>query len=321
MIVLPGDPRQPRVAVISDKQLGDVMLLEPMARLLAERSGAPVAMHVNPALRPLVELMPSACWAAKPGHVYEESWTTSWRSRAVLSTWRFPARHRKLLVNQKKHLRWWYRLLFNEMVKVPSPGEYWASYFWRAVGGDPVQFTPPRLDQAPPEWRHPDLPQRPFILINPTAAWPSKFWEAESWARVREALVPDREDIPWVMTGGGSEPERAHCARIAAAAGGRFVDLSGRTSLREYLHALCSARLVLCVDGSASHLAQAWNVPAVTLFGPVYPKRWHLPTPRHRAISAFDQVKDRTRTCADVSPELFLKTCESLLAEQPGILD
>lgn len=46
--------------------------------------------------------------------------------------------------------------------------------------------------------------------------------------------------------------------------------------------------MVLCIDGAASHLAQAFGVPTVTIFGPTHPGKWHWPTPRHRVLSARD---------------------------------
>lgn len=51
-----------RIALVSSKQLGDVTLLEPMIRLLAEKSGNKVALFVKEAFQPLVELMPHAIW-------------------------------------------------------------------------------------------------------------------------------------------------------------------------------------------------------------------------------------------------------------------
>ena len=60
---------------------------------------------------------------------------------------RLPSRRRCLLVNQARHVRWWYRLLFREVRIEPIGREYWAQYFWRALGGEPEAFTPPRLAQ------------------------------------------------------------------------------------------------------------------------------------------------------------------------------
>lgn len=291
-------------ALVSDKQLGDVTLLEPAARLLAARSGQPCALHVNPAFRPLVDLMPHALWGPQTGTA-AVSWTTSWSTRAVWMSLRAAARKRCLLVNQQRHLRAWFPLLFREIKVEPIRREYWAHYFWRALGGAEAEFRSPRLNTPPEEWRHPRLPEGPFVLINPTAAWPSKFWSPESWARLAATGLAGGQ--PWVMTGGGSPAEREHCARITAQAPAGLVDLAGQTTLREYLHALSRARLVICVDGSASHLAQAFDVPVLTLFGPVFPPKWHWPTPRHRALSAFDFSTEKLPPASAVPVEAVLE--------------
>lgn len=306
-----------RTAIISDKQLGDVTLLEPATRLLAAQSGLPAALHVKGSFRPLVELMPDAVWGPDLNERCSRAWATSWSSRVAMQAWRIRAQKRCLLVNQKRHLRWWYRLVFHHIQVTPlRGGEYWAHYFWRALGGAPEAFRSPTLRQPPESWRHPQLPERPYVLINPTAAWPTKFWNAESWARV---IASAGIQLPWVMTGGGSPIEREHCAAVAAAAPPGLVNLAGETTLKQYLHALSRARLVLCVDGSSSHLAQAFDVPAITLFGPVYEVKWTWPTPRHRALSAYRLSDVRPATTANISVEATLAELAALLAEFPEI--
>lgn len=309
-------PVDATAAILSDKQLGDVLLLEPLSRLLARRSSGSVAMHVNPAFAPMVEMMPHAYPAGKDRVSHAELWTANWSSRAVLRSLGVRARQRHLFISQPGKLRWWYRLIFNRIVEVHTAGEYWAHYFWRAAGGNLDEFAPPQLLPPPDDWRHPDLPDGPYTLLNPTAAWPSKFWQPEKWAQVVEALKAEEVE-QWVMTGGPSEVERAHCADIAARLGGRVVDLSGRTSMRQYLHTVSRARLVLCVDGSASHLAQAWSVPTVTLFGHVFPLRWHWPSPRHVAISAFEHTSVQPPSTAHVPPETMIAACAKLVRQVP----
>jgi ADP-heptose:LPS heptosyltransferase len=267
----------------------------------------------------MVELMPHACVPGAEDGTYLESWTANWSSRAAMRSLRLKSRRKHLFLSQPKNNRWWYRFIFDELVAVHTPGEYWAHYFWRAAGGDLAQFAPPELQRPPDDWRHTGLPEAPYILINPTAAWPSKYWQSASWVEVVKALST-RGVRNWVLTGGGSEAERAHCHDIASRLGTQVTDISGRTSMREYIHALSRARMVLCVDGSASHIAQAMSVPVVTLFGHVFPLRWHWPTPRHRAVSAFDCTQERPPSTAHVTPEVFLQTCESLIADEPGIL-
>jgi ADP-heptose:LPS heptosyltransferase len=309
-------PAPHHLALISDKQLGDVTLLEPACRLLAQRSGQAVAMHVKAAFQPLVQLMPHACWGPEQTQRPDVSWTTSWSSRVVKQSWQVRARQRHLLVNQPRHLRWWYRLFFHQRHIHPITNEYWAAYFWRVLGGDPQQFSSPQLDLPPDDWRHPDLPSEPYILINPTAAWPIKYWLADRWAELLRTTTALRGNTQWVMTGGDSEPERQHCTQIRQALPPEllFTDLSGRTSLRGYLHAISRAQLVLCVDGSASHLAQAFGVPTLTLFGPVHPVKWHWPTPQHLALSAHALTPERPSSSEQIRVEAVMRSLQSFLA-------
>lgn len=311
--------KQGRFAIVSDKQLGDVTLLEPTTRLLAERSGQSTALFVNEAFRPLVELMPEATWGPDLKERFGCLWATSWSSRVVMRGWKVRARLRCLLVNQERHIRWWYRLLYSQVQITSIRDEYWSHYFWRALGGEKEAFRSPQLRQPPESWRHPELPEGPFVLINPTAAWPSKYWQPESWVQLMQAETPIK-NLPWVMTGGGSAVEREHCAAIASVAPAGLLDLAGRTSLKQYLHALSRASLVLCVDGAASHLAQAFGVPAITLFGPVYPAKWHWPTPKHRSLSAFFLSEARPLLTSTITPEKVVSEVNNLLREFPEII-
>jgi ADP-heptose:LPS heptosyltransferase len=274
------------MAIISDKQLGDVTLLEPAVRRLAARSGRPCALFVNEAFRPLIELMPHACWGPEAKGKFEESWTMSWSSRAALRAWRLPARRRVLVASKQKHVCWWHRLVFQQIIAEPPGPEYWARYFWSLAGQDSQEvFEPPQLRQPPEQWRSALLPEAPYLVVNPTAAWTRKFWPAESW---RQLILQVMEITPLkvAVTGGGSEKEREHCAAITADMPEQVVNLCGRTNIREFLHVLSRAQAVLCIDGAASHLAQAMGVASVTLFGPTHDGKWHWPTPRHLCLAA-----------------------------------
>lgn len=272
-------------AIVSDKQLGDVLLLQSSACYLALQTGKPTALHVREGFRPLIELMPGCTSGAAAPGPYDAVWCTSWSSKAVWQAFKLKTGKRRLLVNKPRHLRWWYRLVFHEIRMEPPSAEYWARYFWRAVSGLPEeQFTPPQLKTPPAEWRHPELPDDGFIVINPTAAWERKFWSVEQWAEIIRRLSKESAK-PIVIAGGGSDREKAHCQAIAEAGGTPVLNLAGRTSLQQYLHLLSVASRVLCIDGAASHLAQAFGVPTVTVFGPTHEGKWHWQTPQHRALA------------------------------------
>lgn len=306
------------IAVISDKQLGDITLLEPLTRLLAARSGQQCALYVKDAFRPLVELMPQATWGPDLKVRHDELWATSWSSRNVMNAFKVRAKQRRLLVNHVTRPRWWYRFIFSKIkVEEIQLQEYWGHYYWRVFGGEDAAFGGSKLNLPPDDWRHPDLPSSPYLLINPTAAWPNKFWTSERWSELMKSSVA--AGIPWVMTGGGSEVEKAHCAAITAAAPPGLVNLAGITSLKQYIHALSRARAVVCVDGSASHLAQAFGVPTVVIFGPVAPGKWHWTTPRNRAISAFNFSSARLPATSEVPASAVIETLQSLIADHSTI--
>lgn len=89
--------------------------------------------------------------------------------------------------------------------------------------------------------------------------------------------------------------------------------LAGATSLREFLWLCASARLVVTVDGAASHLASAFGVPALTLFGPTPVVHWHRPSPRSVALVA-DASRDGKRRLRNLPPAPVLHAVRELMA-------
>jgi len=125
------------------------------------------------------------------------------------------------------------------------------------------------------------------LLLSPTAAWRSKGYPAARWAEVLHALAAQGVG-PLILVGGGEPWQQEHCAEIRAQAPAGLVDVAGRTTLREYLHLISRAHLVLSVDGSASHLAQAFGRATLTLFGPTVARWWHCPTPQNVRLDGAD---------------------------------
>lgn len=274
-------------ALVTDKQLGDTLMLQPAAAFLARQQGCPTALWVREAFEPLVSLMPDCTWGPHSPGPYAQVWCTSWGSRALLRAWRLPTRRRLLLINKPRHRRWWHRLAVHETVMQTAGAQYWARYFWRMVGGEQgADFVSPQLKAPPSSWAHAELTSQPYMLVNPTAAWPHKYATASHWQACLRALAPRLGPVRVILSGGGSPPEVAHAAEIVAGCDTPVVNAVGRTSLREYLHLLSGASMVLAVDGAASHLAQAFGVPALTLFGPTHEGKWHWPTTRHRCLAA-----------------------------------
>jgi ADP-heptose:LPS heptosyltransferase len=123
------------------------------------------------------------------------------------------------------------------------------------------------------------------VIIHPGAASGARRWPAGRWAEVARALQTVTRH-PVVLT--GTMSERAVARRIAGMAGLRpEAVLAGRTDLGGLAALAADAALVLSGDTGMAHLAAAFARPAVTLAGPVPPRRWGPPPrPWHRVLWA-----------------------------------
>ncbi|MGZ4835220.1 MAG: glycosyltransferase family 9 protein [Terriglobales bacterium] len=106
-----------------------------------------------------------------------------------------------------------------------------------------------------------------FVLINPGAGWGAKCWPAERYAEVARALA--RHGLRAIVNYGPGEEQLA--GDVARASEGVAIALS--PPLSELV--AFSRRARLCVGGDTGpvHLAAAFGVPVVALFGPTDPAR------------------------------------------------
>jgi ADP-heptose:LPS heptosyltransferase len=126
------------------------------------------------------------------------------------------------------------------------------------------------------------------IVVHPGAAAPGRRWPAARFARVIEVLLDAGHRV--VLT--GSPAERTLCGRIHELVtepvpdrARQLLDLSGKTDLEQLCALVGSGQALLSNDTGVSHLATAFGVASVTLFGPTSPAVWGPPEhPRHRAI-------------------------------------
>jgi heptosyltransferase II len=101
-----------------------------------------------------------------------------------------------------------------------------------------------------------------YFVFAPGAEYgPAKRWPASHFAGLAKSL-----HIPVVLL--GSPKEAALCEEIAGAAGpGRCLDLAGKTQLTDAFALIAGARAVISNDSGLMHVAAAFGVPQVALFG------------------------------------------------------
>jgi heptosyltransferase-2 len=125
-----------------------------------------------------------------------------------------------------------------------------------------LQLDPVRVDAALAGMR---LQRQAFYVFAPGAEYGS----AKRWPARHFAVLAGQLGLPVVLL--GSIKESAVCAEIAqtvnAARPGHCLDWSGRTSLDHALAAISAAKALVSNDSGLMHVAAAFGVPQVALFG------------------------------------------------------
>ncbi|MDQ0680334.1 ADP-heptose:LPS heptosyltransferase [Arthrobacter pascens] len=119
-------------------------------------------------------------------------------------------------------------------------------------------------------------------VVHVGAAFPSRLWPAERFARVARQLSSRGHQV--VFT--GSAQERGRAVEVCRLAGLPEVSvLAGELELQAFAACIAGARLVISADTGAAHLASAYARPSIVLFGPVAPERWGPPPGPHLVLT------------------------------------
>ena len=162
------------------------------------------------------------------------------------------------------------RLLLTRAVPVPprNPVRLHQRYYYldlvTALGG-PDDDTMPELRK---ETSAQVAGSRPIVAICPGAEYgPAKRWPIAGFLTVAKHFLA-KHNAKIVLLGAEVDAPLAHeFAQQLPEAENR----AGKTSLAEFMAALASARLALCNDSGAMHVASALGVPTVAIFGSTEP--------------------------------------------------
>lgn len=145
---------------------------------------------------------------------------------------------------------------------------------WHGIPADPADFllARPAIGSVLPG----------AAVVHPGAAYPSRHWPVERFARVARALADAGHEV--VLTGSAGERERALTVAAAAGLGAESV-AAGRLALQGFAALVADARCVVSADTGAAHLASAYRVPSVVLFGPAPVESWGPPEGPHVVLT------------------------------------
>ena len=140
-----------------------------------------------------------------------------------------------------------------------------------------LHITDDEISAALPHW---GLQRGGYLVFAPGAEFgPAKRWPARHFAALAAQL-----DVPVVLLGSGKEA--ALCDKIAAPANavrpGQCLNLAGKTTLPQALALIAASRSVVSNDSGLMHVAAAFGVPQVAVFGSSSPL--HTPPLSPKAV-------------------------------------
>jgi heptosyltransferase-2 len=170
-----------------------------------------------------------------------------------------------------------------------------------ALGANPEPLpptlfvTPDEIEAAKKKFGLGEI-RRPIFGLNPGAEYgPAKRWPVEKFiAAARE--IQNRTNCTWLIFGREADAASQRTAGILSAeqnfrqdAGSTFLNLAGKTSLRELMALLKICRVLLTNDTGPMHVAAALGTPVVVPFGSTSPELTGPGLPgdsRHRLLKS-----------------------------------
>jgi heptosyltransferase-2 len=155
---------------------------------------------------------------------------------------------------------------------------------------DELRLFAPNKHELSPEIQAELPPPGSYALIVPGSAWETKRWSAAGYHQVAAYLV--KKGLQVVLIGSADEAEV--CREVAGEL--TVKNLAGRSDLETALYLTRHAKIMICNDSMALHMASACKTPTVAVFCATVPEFGFGPW-RNRALAV--EKKDlECRPCA-----------------------
>ena len=319
-----------RSLVIAPQWIGDAVMSEPLLGRLAAR-GEQLSVAALPWVAPVYRAMPQVREVIELPFAHGRlDWSARRRIAATLrdrfdSAYVLPNSIKAALIpwfagipqriGYRGEGRWG---LLNR--RLPNPaGRPPMVAFYAALAGEPL-----RGDERP------QLAFDPAVIgaaarragVEPGAYWafapgaeygPAKCWPAGHYAELARRLH-ERDGLPVLLLGSGKEAALAR--EIAGAAPGACRVMAGETSLLDAMALIAGARGLVSNDSGLMHVAAAFGLPQVAVFGSTSPEHTPPLNPRARVLWLKDELKLDCMPCFERQCRFGHYRCLSEVAPQ-----
>ncbi len=167
------------------------------------------------------------------------------------------------------------------------------------------------------------LTSKNYIAVAPGSKWETKRWTREGFAEVIDRLSKDTQ----VVLIGGAE-DKGFTEEILSLTKTTPINLVGKTSLRESFSVIRHAKALISNDSAPVHMAVAFNVPVVDIYGPTttdlgfFPYRNGIVVEikdldcRPCGLHGHQTCPKKTHECMKlISPDMVLNSLNKILKE------
>lgn len=273
------------------KQLGDLVLTQPLLTRLSDQSGSKVGVICRPKFAPLIQLMKGDLDLIRLGGPWiscNKLVCADLGSRAASRSVFVRSKEKFALCRKREKLGTWHKIGGFRHLIPAGPDMYRAHWLEKSITGtvnDPDMG--PGLIKPPLDW-HKSMFEGADVILHLTAAWKRKYWPNEHWVKLIHLLkVNGFRKI--LISGGASECEQSVVKEVVGMARSREVSSVGELNLKQFIALMSLDVPVITVDGAAAHLGRAFGNKVLVLFGETNARQWHLPSPQSIALCSEDK--------------------------------
>ncbi len=161
-----------------------------------------------------------------------------------------------------------------------------------------------------------------IVGINPTSVWPTKRWPKKHFKEVASAFT--KEGFTVILFGTQKDWERCEYIKNGNE---RIINLAGKTTIKDLFYAISRLNLLITNDSAPVHIASAYNVPTVDIYGPTVPEFGFYPLSDRHEIVEIKELECRPcgkhgsvschkkhfRCMLDITPKMVLDAAFRLL--------
>lgn len=120
------------------------------------------------------------------------------------------------------------------------------------------------------------LISKPFILVQPAAAWDGKRWPEKYFIELINSISKEYKQFSFILVGSKAEEDVCHKVfqGLDSDTKNKVINMAGKTSLKELIILINQAGLIVANDSGVAHIAGAFGRHTVVFFGPSTPERF-----------------------------------------------